>query len=87
VGPVLDGASNQIVNSRLSDPWFYATGLPISDPYWANVKIAGQKQDVLIQAFERRIVTYVPTAPEGFKVQMGNIGQHYYDWRYKNAGR
>ncbi|HYO50674.1 MAG TPA: hypothetical protein VEW94_12560, partial [Chloroflexia bacterium] len=23
----------------------------------------------------------------GFKVQMGNIGQHYYDWRYKEAGR
>jgi hypothetical protein len=73
--------------ARLSDPWFYATGLPISEAYWANVKIAGQKQDVLIQAFERRVVTYAPNGVPGFKVQMGNIGQHYYDWRYKDTGR
>ena len=37
---------------------------------------------MLIQPYERRVLTYVPTAPEGFKVQMGNIGQHYYQWRY-----
>jgi hypothetical protein len=85
-GPVVD-AAGQTVNARLSDPWFYATGLPISDAYWARVKIAGQMQDVLIQAFERRVVTYVPNGVPGFKVQMGNIGQHYYDWRYKDAGR
>lgn len=86
-GPVYNSATGQTENARLSDPWFYATGLPISDAYWARVKIAGQQQDVLIQAFERRVVTYVPNGVPGFKVQMGNIGQHYYDWRYKNAGR
>ena len=42
---------------------------------------------MLIQPYERRVLTYVPTAPEGFKVQMGNIGQHYYAWRYKDAGK
>ena len=42
---------------------------------------------MLVQLYERRVLTYVPDAPEGFKVQMGNIGQHYYDWRYKGAGQ
>ncbi|MEO8289311.1 MAG: hypothetical protein ABI670_23125 [Chloroflexota bacterium] len=86
-GPVYDSASATTVDGRLSEPWFYATGLPISEPYWARVKIASQQQDVLIQAFERRVVTYVPNGVPGFKVQMGNIGQHYFDWRYKDAGR
>jgi hypothetical protein len=86
-GPVYDAASGQVANARLSDPWFYATGLPISEAYWARVKVAGQMQDVLIQAFERRVVTYTPNGVPGFKVQMGNIGQHYFDWRYKDAGR
>jgi hypothetical protein len=86
-GAVYNPATGQTVPARLSDPWFYATGLPISEAYWARVKIAGQMQDVLIQAFERRVVTYVPNGVPGFKVQMGNIGQHYFDWRYKDAGR
>jgi hypothetical protein len=29
----------------------------------------------------------VPSLPSGWQVQMGNIGQHYFDWRYNNAGR
>jgi molybdate transport system substrate-binding protein len=33
------------------------------------------------------VLTYAPTAPEGFQVQVGNIGQHYYDWRYNNTGK
>ena len=67
------------------DPWFYASGLPISDAYWAKATIAGKPTDVLLQAYERRVLTYVPTNPDGFKVEMGNIGQHYYDWRYKET--
>ena len=46
---------------------------------------AKQGVDVYIQAYERRVLTYVPSAPEGFQVQMGNIGAHYYDWRYKSG--
>ena len=37
---------------------------------------------MLIQAFERRVLTYTPGNPAAFQVEMGNIGQHYYDWRY-----
>ncbi len=81
VGPVY--VNGQFVQQRLNDPWFYASGYPIAEPFWAEVKIAGAANTaVLIQPFQRRVLTYVPSAPAGFKVQMGNIGQHYYDWRY-----
>jgi len=44
---------------------FYATGYPITDAYWANVKVGGVYADVLMQCFERRCLTYLPTnAPE-----------------------
>ena len=86
-GPVITGAQGQVRHARLTDPYFYATGYPITEAFWAKVKIAGvPNTDVLIQPYERRVLTYVPSAPEGFKVQVGNIGQHYYDWRYKSAG-
>ncbi len=84
-GPISE--TGQIVNKRLIDPWFYASGFPISDPYWSRVKIKGEMQDVMIQAYERRVLTYVPNNPPGFLVEMGNIGLHYYDWRYKDAGK
>ncbi|MBF6613313.1 MAG: PD40 domain-containing protein [Chloroflexi bacterium] len=84
-GPI--SQTGQIINQRLIDPWFYASGLPISDAYWSRVKIKGVMQDVMIQAFERRVLTYVPTNEPGFQVEMGNIGLHYYDWRYKDAGK
>ncbi|MCL5256859.1 MAG: hypothetical protein M1319_03565 [Chloroflexi bacterium] len=67
---------------KLFDPTFFATGYPISEPYWSQVKVGGQSKWVLIQAFERRVLTYTPSNPEGWKVEMGNIGRHYHDWRY-----
>jgi hypothetical protein len=84
-GPVLSGGKQ--VTARLSDPYFYDTGYPIADAYWAFSTVAGESTPVLIQPFQRRVLTYVPSAPEGFKVQVGNIGQHYYDWRYNDAGK
>jgi hypothetical protein len=86
-GPVMN-VNGQQETARLNDPYFYATGFPITDAYWASVKIEGKElTPVLIQPYQRRVLTYVPSAPAGFKVQMGNIGQHYYDWRYKDAGK
>ncbi len=85
-GPVIE--NGKTVTARLSNPYFYATGYPIAEAYWATVKIEGkQGVAVLVQPYERRVLTYVPSAPEGFKVQMGNIGRHYHDWRYKDAGK
>ncbi len=62
--------------------WLFVMGLPISEPYWTRVKVGGVEKDVLIQAFERRVLTYTPDNPEGFKVEMGNVGQHYLRWRH-----
>jgi hypothetical protein len=85
-GLVLQNGKSQ--TARLSDPYFYVTGYPISNAYWSWAKIDGKPNvTVLIQLYERRVLTYVPSAPEGFKVQMGNIGQHYYSWRYQGAGK
>jgi V8-like Glu-specific endopeptidase len=62
---------------------FYATGLPVTEPYWITVKVDGYYRDVLIQAFERRVLTYTPDNPPGWQVEAGNVGQHYYQWRYE----
>jgi Tol biopolymer transport system component len=61
---------------------FYATGYPITEAYWTRVEVAGTPHDVLVQCFERRCLTYTPGNPEGWKVEAGNVGWHYYQWRY-----
>jgi hypothetical protein len=66
---------------------FYATGYPITDAYWATVRVGGAPRDVLVQCFERRCLTYTPfNAPE-WRVEAGNIGSHYYTWRYTQLGK
>jgi len=60
----------------------YVLGRPVSEPYWLQAVVGGVQKDVLVQLFERRVLTYTPTNPTGFKVEMGNVGQHYYQWRY-----
>lgn len=60
-------------------------GYPISEPYWVRVKVGGVARDVLVQAFERRILTYSPDNAPRWQVEMGNVGRHYYQWRYGRA--
>ncbi|MBV9789134.1 MAG: hypothetical protein JOZ51_13210, partial [Chloroflexi bacterium] len=60
----------------------FAVGLPVSEPYWSRVNVGGVERDVLMQAFQRRVLTYTPSNPSGFQVEMGNVGQHYLRWRY-----
>lgn len=62
--------------------WLFSTGYPVTGAYWTKVKVGGVEKDVLFQAFERRTLTYTPSNSEGFKVEMGNVGQHYLKWRY-----
>ncbi len=62
--------------------WKFVMGLPISEPYWSRVRINGVEQDVLVQAFQRRVLTYTPANPQEWQVEMGNVGQHYLRWRY-----
>ncbi len=73
---------DQYVSDTLFPNPFYATGYPITDAYWAEVKVAGVYQDVLMQCFERRCLTYTPDNEAGWQVEAGNVGQHYYAWRY-----
>lgn len=69
-------------NAALFESPFYATGYPITEAYWSRVMLKDVYSDVLIQCFERRCLTYTPDNPDGWKVEAGNIGQHYYTWRY-----
>ncbi len=58
-------------------------GYAKSEPFVATVKIAGVQRQVVVQVFERRVLTYNAANSDAFKVEMGNIGQHYYRWRYE----
>ncbi len=64
----------------------FAFGYPITDPYWVRARVAGVEKDVLVQLFERRVVTYTPSNAPAFRVEMGNVGQHYFQWRYPHLG-
>jgi hypothetical protein len=68
-------------NAKIVD-WLFAFGYPISEPYWVRCKVAGVEKDILVQLFERRVLTYTPANPAGWQVEMGNVGMHYYRWRY-----
>ena len=59
-------------------------GLALTEPFWADVAIAGQQRRILIQPFERRVLTYNPANPAQFRVEFGNVGQQYYRWRYSS---
>lgn len=61
---------------------FYATGFPITEAYWVSTRVGGIGQDVLVQCFERRCLTYTPGNDPAWRVEAGNIGQHYHRWRY-----
>ncbi len=80
-GPVSDGNGGTVIAPLFTNP-FYATGLPVTEAYWTLVRVGGVQRQVLVQAFERRVLTYTPDNPEGFKVEAGNVGAHYYQWRY-----
>lgn len=65
-------------------PWnpIYVVGRPITEPYWVRARVQGVDQWVLVQAFERRLLTYTPANADEWQVEMGNVGRHYYQWRY-----
>ncbi len=84
-GPVVE--SGETVQGRVFEPWYYAVGLPVSEAYWSTVQVGGEPKDVLIQVFERRVLTYTPANEPAWRVEPGNVGLHYYWWRYqRDAG-
>ncbi len=74
--------NDMLTEGRLFEPTFFVTGLPITEAYWTEVRVGGAPVDVLVQCFERRCLTYTPSNPDGWTVEMGNVGRHYFDWRY-----
>jgi hypothetical protein len=57
-------------------------GLAISEPFRAGFVVSGLPKQVVVQVFERRVLTYTAANTPAFQVEMGNVGQHYYQWRY-----
>jgi hypothetical protein len=81
-GPVLRGT--QRVNEQIYDP-LYLFGLPVTPAVWVRAQVGGSVRPVLFQVFERRVLTYNPANPPAFRVEMGNVGAHYYDWLTNEA--
>jgi hypothetical protein len=38
--------------------------------------------DELVQCFQPRCLIYTPDNAPGWQVEAGNVGLHYYQWRY-----
>ena len=79
-GPVWE--NGELVTDRLFLNPYYATGFPVTEAYWTNIKVANTYKWVLLQCFERRCLTFTPGNQPGWQVEAGNVGQHYYAWRY-----
>ncbi|MDI3341423.1 MAG: lytic transglycosylase domain-containing protein [Sphaerobacter sp.] len=62
--------------------WEYVVGHPLTEPYWVDTRVNGVPRRVLVQAFERRVLTYTPDNPPGWQVEAGNAGLHYRIWRW-----
>jgi len=80
-GLVYDG-SNYINTKSIYGSTPVILGHAVTEPYWVYTLLAGKPQMVLVQLFERRVLTYTPSNPGPFKVEMGNLGQQYFTWRY-----
>src|SRR5690606_39364616 len=86
------GAYDEVTGHNIAGPfatWImaqhypanYVIGRPLTEPYWVDSVVAGTPQRVLVQAFERRVLTYTPQNPEEWRVESGNAGLHYRHWR------
>ncbi len=59
---------------------FTTIGYARSEPAAAFFTVGGVKCVIAFQVFERRVLTFTPDNPTAFQVEMGNIGQHYFNW-------
>jgi hypothetical protein len=73
--------NNRYVTDQVFDPLF-VFGLPVTEPYWVMSTVGGEETPIMFQVFERRVLTYNPANEPSFRVEMGNVGRHYYEWRY-----
>jgi hypothetical protein len=80
-GRVYDPQSDVYQTGPVMD-WLSTVGLPLTEAYWVRAKVGGVEKDVLVQLFQRRVLTYTPANDPEWRVEMGNVGQHYVAWRY-----
>ncbi len=59
-----------------------AIGYAISEPFQTTIKVGGTQRTLIVQVFERRVLTFYTDATDHYVIEFGNIGQHYYRWRY-----
>lgn len=72
----------ELVEGPLFPDPLFAVGRPITEAFWATVLVGGTPHDVLMQCFERRCLTYTPENAEEWQIEAGNVGLHYFWWRY-----
>ncbi|WP_038038404.1 CAP domain-containing protein [Thermorudis peleae] len=65
--------------------WLSVLGHPLSEPYWIRTRVGGREQWVLVQAFERRVLTETPSNPPGWQIECNNAGRDYLQWRAGQA--
>jgi hypothetical protein len=71
--------------ASLAGDWQMSVGLPLTEPYWVQANLKGSPTWVLVQAFERRVLTWTPINRPEWQVEMGNVGRSYYAWRYRES--
>jgi hypothetical protein len=80
--PSSDPAGRAYITDKLFENPFYGIGFPITEAFWTTVAVAGSPHSVLFQCFERRCLTYTPDNAQKWRLESGNVGQHYYKWRH-----
>lgn len=54
--------------------WLHDLGLPMTDALVADTVKDGKPRQIMMQAFERTILTYDPLNPPAWQIERGNIG-------------
>ncbi|GIV98572.1 MAG: L,D-transpeptidase [Herpetosiphonaceae bacterium] len=54
--------------------WLHDIGLPMTGVLNAETVKHGERRSIMLQAFERTVLTYDPLNPPGWQVERGNIG-------------
>ena len=65
----------------LGDAALPTVGQALTEPYWIDTVIGGENRRVLVQAFERRVLSFDPAQPGPWQVESANSGVHYRLWR------
>lgn len=90
--PVAVGGYDDVTRHNIAAPFqtwgdsqvyerLYVLGHPLTEPYWVDTVVGGTLRRVLVQAFERRVLSYTPGNSDPWKTESGNVGQHYRAWR------